>query len=108
MSKENAKKLFVGNLSWKVSEQSLRQFFETIGAVVSAKVVTDQMTGKSKGFGFVEYENGDDAIEAVEKLNNQPLDGRNIRVSEAQERPRERSDRPYERRESRGDSRDRR
>ncbi len=98
MSKENAKKLFVGNLSWKVSEQSLRQFFETIGPVLSAKVVTDQMTGKSKGFGFVEYENGDDATEAVDKLNNQALDGRNIRVSEAQERPRERT---FERREPR-------
>lgn len=91
MNKSSAKKLFVGNLSWKVSEQSLRQFFETIGPVASAKVVTDQMTGKSKGFGFVEYENPDDATEAVEKLNNQAMDGRNIRVSEAQERPRERT-----------------
>lgn len=91
MNKANAKKLFVGNLSWKVSEQSLRQFFETIGPVASVKVVTDQMSGKSKGFGFVEYENPDDASEAVEKLNNQALDGRDIRVSVAQERPRERT-----------------
>lgn len=91
MNEGKEKKLFVGNLSWKVSEQSLRQFFETVGPVASAKVVTDQMTGKSKGFGFVEYENPDDAAEAVEKLNNAPMDGRNIRVSKAQERPRERT-----------------
>lgn len=91
MNKGNAKKLFVGNLSWKVSEQSLRQFFETIGPVASAKVVTDQMTGKSKGFGFVEYENPEDALVAVRELGEKELDGRQIRVSEAQERPRERT-----------------
>ncbi len=87
MNKGNAKKLFVGNLSWKVSEQSMRQFFETVGAVLSAKVVTDQLTGKSKGFGFVEYESPEAAARAVAELNGKELEGRPIRVSEAQERP---------------------
>lgn len=80
------KKLFVGNLSWKATEDQLREMFETIGAVASVKIVIDQMTGKSKGFAFVEMEDADSAQAAIDKLNNQPLMDRNLRVSLAQER----------------------
>lgn len=82
------KKIFVGNLSWKTSEDNLKAHFEAFGKVVSAKIVTDQMTGKSKGFGFVEMENASDAETAIRELNGKPLGDRNLRVSLAQERER--------------------
>lgn len=80
-------KLFVGNLSWDTNEDELRDFFQTCGVVVSVKIISDKATGKSKGFGFVEMENADGATAAIAKLNDQPVRGRNIRVSLAQERP---------------------
>jgi RNA recognition motif-containing protein len=80
------KKIFVGNLSWKVTEDILKPLFEAFGEVVSVKIITDPYTGKSKGFGFVEMKNAGDATKAIEGLNNQPLDGRDLRVSQAQER----------------------
>lgn len=80
------KKLFVGNLSWQANEDSLKQHFETCGKVVSVKVVADQYTGKSKGFGFVEMETAEEAQRAIDQLNEQPMLGRNLRVSLAQER----------------------
>lgn len=80
-------KLFVGNLSWDTNEEELRDFFQTCGVVISVKIITDKSTGKSKGFGFVEMENADGAKAAIEKLNDQPVRNRNIRVSLAQERP---------------------
>lgn len=79
-------KLFVGNLSWKTSEDQLKSHFEKIGKVVSAKIVTDQMTGKSRGFGFVEMEDADAAAAAIKELDNQPLNERELRVSLALER----------------------
>ncbi len=82
------KKIFVGNLSWKTSEDNLKAHFEAFGKVVSAKIVTDQMTGKSKGFGFVEMESASDAETAIRELNGKPLGDRNLRVSLAQERER--------------------
>lgn len=82
------KKIFVGNLSWKTSEEQLKNHFEAFGKVVSAKIVTDQMTGKSKGFGFVEMETAADAETAIRELNGKPLVDRNLRVSLAQERDR--------------------
>lgn len=89
-------KLFVGNLSWKTSEDQLKAFFESIGInVVSAKIVIDQMTKKSKGFGFVEIDTAEGVDLAIAKLNGQSLDGREIRISRAQERPeRSAGDRP--------------
>jgi RNA recognition motif-containing protein len=84
------KKIFVGNLSWKVTEEILKPLFEAFGAVVSVKIIVDQYTGKSKGFGFVEMENDDDATRAIDELNEQPLLERNMRVSLAQPR----NDRP--------------
>jgi RNA recognition motif-containing protein len=83
------KKLFVGNLSWKATEESLRPVFEAYGKVVSIKIITDH-TGRSKGFGFVEMETAEDAENAIKNLNEKPHLERNIRVSLAQER----TDRP--------------
>lgn len=98
------KKIFVGNLSWKTSEEQLKEHFEKFGEVVSAKIVTDQMTGKSKGFGFVEMKDAEAAAAAIRELNDKPLLERNLRVSLAQERQ-DRGDRGD--RGSRGDREDR-
>jgi RNA recognition motif-containing protein len=87
-----ATKLFVGSLSWGVTDDSLKDFFTAAGTVVSAKVITDRDTGRSKGFGFVEMSSDDEAKKAVDELNNKELDGRAINVSEArprEERPRD-------------------
>ncbi len=82
-----SKKLFVGSLAWATNDDSLNAHFAAIGPVESAKVITDRDSGRSKGFGFVEFENEDDAKKAIEQLDNSELDGRNITVNEA--RPRE-------------------
>ncbi|MEO5627452.1 MAG: RNA-binding protein [Candidatus Saccharimonadales bacterium] len=82
-----ATKLFVGSLSWGVTDDQLKDFFSAAGTVVSAKVITDRDTNRSKGFGFVEMSSDDEAKKAVDELNNKELDGRAINVSEA--RPRE-------------------
>jgi cold-inducible RNA-binding protein len=87
MADAQVTKLFVGSLAWATNDDSLKAHFETLGAVVSARVVTDRETGRSRGFGFVEYENNDDAKKAIDQLNNSDLDGRQITVNEA--RPRE-------------------
>lgn len=84
------KKIFVGNLSWKVTEEILKPLFEAYGNVVSIKIIVDQYTGKSKGFGFVEMDSSDAAERAIDELNDKPLLERNLRVSLAQER----TDRP--------------
>ncbi len=76
-------KLFVGSLPWAVNDDSLKEAFEAHGKVVSAKVITDRETGKSRGFGFVEMENETDANNAIQALNGSELKGRNIIVSEA-------------------------
>ncbi len=81
------KNLFVGNLPWSVDDQKLESIFAEYGDVLSAKVILDRDTGRSRGFGFVEME--DDAADAaINALNEAEVDGRNIRVNEAQERPR--------------------
>lgn len=87
------KKIFVGNLSWNATEEMLKPLFEAYGPVVSVKIIVDQYTGKSKGFGFVEMETAEGAAAAIEGLNETPLLDRNMRVSLAQPRP-ERGDRP--------------
>lgn len=85
-----AKKLFVGGLSWGTTDDTLNTFFSQIGKVLSAVVITDRYTGKSKGFGFVEMENDEDAERAKTELNGKELDGRGISVSEARpQQPRE-------------------
>ncbi|HMS23809.1 MAG TPA: RNA-binding protein [Candidatus Saccharibacteria bacterium] len=81
-----ATNLFVGSLSWNVTDDQLKELFETVGKVVSAKVITDRDTNRSKGFGFVEMGSDDEAKAAVDQLNGKELDGRPINVSEARPR----------------------
>jgi len=76
-------KLFVGSLPWAVNDDSLKTAFESYGSVVSAKVITDRQTGRSRGFGFVEMENETDANAAIKALNGSLLQGRTIIVNEA-------------------------
>lgn len=75
--------IYVGNLAYSVTDHSLQETFETYGAVESARVIQDRDTGRSKGFGFVEMSNGDEAGTAMEALNGKDIDGRNITVNEA-------------------------
>ena len=81
-------KLFIGGLSWDTSNRSLQEAFEACGAVAEAKVITDRETGRSRGFGFVTFDDEQSASRAVEELNGSTLDGRTIRVDSANERPR--------------------
>ncbi len=76
-------KLFVGSLPWAVDDQALEDLFKAFGTVVSAKVIMDRESGRSKGFGFVEFDNDDDARAAMNKLNGTDIQGRTIVVSEA-------------------------
>jgi RNA recognition motif-containing protein len=76
-------KLFVGSLPWAVNDDALKSAFEAHGTVVTAKVVTDRQTGRSRGFGFVEMENESEANNAIQALNGSQLKGRSIIVSEA-------------------------
>lgn len=76
-------KLFVGSLPWSVNDDTLKAAFEAHGKVVSAKVITDRQSGRSKGYGFVEMAEESDASNAIEALNGKDLSGRNIVVSEA-------------------------
>lgn len=81
------KNLFVGSLAYATTDDTLREFFEQIGPVASAKVIMDRESGRSKGFGFVEFEDEANNQKAIDQLNGQELDGRGITVNEA--RPRE-------------------
>lgn len=81
------KKIYVGNLSFNTTDTSLREAFEAHGEVVSASVVMDRETGRSRGFGFVEMANDDEADAAINATNGRDVDGRNLTVNEA--RPRE-------------------
>ena len=79
-------KLFVGSLPWSVNDEELKETFEKHGTVVSAKVITDRDTRRSRGFGFVEMENQDEAVKAIRALNESELNGRNIVVNQAKAR----------------------
>lgn len=79
-------KLFVGSLPWSVNDQKLKETFEKHGTVLSAKIVTDRDTNRSRGFGFVEMESSSDASDAIKALNDSEIDGRNIVVNEAKSR----------------------
>lgn len=76
-------KIYVGNLSFDSSESDLRGLFETYGAVNSTKVITDQFTNRSRGFGFVEMDNRDEGLKAIQELDSRDLGGRNLKVNEA-------------------------
>ena len=79
-------KLFVGSLPWSVDDQKLQEAFEEHGEVVSAKVIKDRETGRSRGFGFVEMASQESANSAISALNNAQLGGRNIVVNVAKPR----------------------
>ena len=89
------KKIYVGNLSYSISNESLTEKFSNFGTVESAKVIMDRDTNRSKGFGFVEMSSDDEASEAISGLNGVELDGRALKVNEAkpQEPRRDRSSR---------------
>lgn len=78
-----AKKLYVGSLSYDTTEDSLRNLFAQAGTVESATVIMDRMSGRSKGFGFVEMSSDAEAQKAIEMFNGKELDGRTITVNEA-------------------------
>jgi len=80
-------KLYVGNLSYSINDTSLSNTFSECGTVVSAKVITDRDTGRSKGFGFVEMSTAEEAEAAINRFNGSEMDGRSLRVNEA--RPQE-------------------
>jgi cold-inducible RNA-binding protein len=80
-------KLYVGRLPYQTNDNDLADLFAQYGAVASANVITDRETGRSRGFGFVEMENDEDARSAMSALHDSVLEGRNIVVNEANERP---------------------
>ena len=80
------KRLFVGNLTFQTTDGDLRAAFQTFGPVVDVKIVTERETGRSRGFAFIEMATENDARKATEGLNGATLDGRALRVSEAEER----------------------
>lgn len=86
--------LYIGNLNYGTRDNDLQSLFEQIGEVSSAKIIMDRVTGRSKGFGFVEMPNDDEARKAIEDLNGYTLSNRQITVSEARPRP-EGNDRRY-------------
>ena len=84
--------IYVGNLAYATTDEGLKAAFAAYGEVTSARVVTDRTSGRSKGFGFVEMPNREQAQAAIDAINGQPLDGRPLRVTESQPKP-PRSDR---------------
>ena len=82
-----ATKLYVGNLSFQTTSEDLRDHFAQAGNVESASVVEDRMTGRSRGFGFVEMSTAEEAAAAIEQLNGKEFAGRNLTVNEARPRP---------------------
>ncbi len=78
-----AKKLFVGGLPWATTNDDLKDLFSQAGTVASATIITDKMTGRSRGFGFVEFESDADADNALNMFNGKEYNGRNLVVNEA-------------------------
>lgn len=78
-----SKKLYVGSLSYSIDETQLNDLFTPFGAIISAKIINDRDTGRSKGFGFVEFEDTSAADEAIDELNGKEISGRTIVVNEA-------------------------
>jgi RNA recognition motif-containing protein len=79
-------KLYVGNLSFSTTEDELREMFGKHGTLVSVKIISDRESGRSRGFGFVEYEDASSATEAQNSLNGQQLGGRDLKVNEAHDK----------------------
>ncbi len=84
--------IYVGNLSYRMSDQSLEEIFAQFGAVKSCKIINDRETGRSKGFAFVEMNESSDGQKAIDELNGKEIEGRTLKVNEARPRaPRERN-----------------
>jgi RNA recognition motif-containing protein len=81
------KKLYIGNLSYNTTEETLQNYFSAFGTVVSAKIIKDRDSGNSKGFGFVEMGSDSEAAEAIDKANGKTFEGRAMRVNEAMDKP---------------------
>jgi RNA recognition motif-containing protein len=84
-----SKKIYVGNMNYATTEDSLRELFSQFGGVSSVAVIMDRATGRATGFGFVEMDSDDAAMAAIQKLDGQEFEGRKLRVNEAQEKPRD-------------------
>lgn len=93
MSNSSNKKLYVGSLPYSISEDELRDLFAPYGAVASVRIITDKFTGQSKGFGFVEMTNADEAAKAVQGVNGTQVGGRTLIVNDA--RPEQRRERSF-------------
>lgn len=78
--------IFIGSLPFRVKEEELKGFFEEYGEVASCRIITDKFSGRSKGYGFIEMPNDDQALKAIEELNGSEVDGRTIVVNKAEER----------------------
>lgn len=79
--------IYAGNLSYQVADEDLKEIFEAYGEVSRASVISDRETGRSKGFGFVEMPNDDEAKSAIDALNGKDVKGRTMNVNEARPRP---------------------
>lgn len=79
--------IFVGSLPWSIEEADLRESFEVYGSVSSVKIITDKFTGRSKGFGFIEMSNDDEAQKAINELNGATVQGRAIVVNKSEPKP---------------------
>lgn len=87
------KKLYIGNLSFDISEQELGEAFSQFGEIVSTAIIKDSVSGRSKGFGFIEYAQEDSAKAAAEEMNGKELAGRTLKVDEAREQREQRQER---------------
>ncbi|MBN1356596.1 RNA-binding protein [bacterium] len=90
--------IYVGNLSYSTTDEDLQRLFETYGKVLSARVIVDRSSGRSKGFGFVEMEDREEAENAIKETNGTEFMGRAIRVNESQPKPKTDGQRGGERR----------
>ncbi|MFK7871918.1 MAG: RNA recognition motif domain-containing protein [Oligoflexales bacterium] len=81
-------KVFVGSLSWNTDEEGLRQAFSQFGDIQDVRVISDRETGRSRGFGFVTFNDAEDAQKSIEEMDGSDLDGRTIKVNEAKDKPR--------------------
>ncbi len=86
--------IFVGNLNYSITEDDIKEIFEEYGELTSVKLITDKFTGKSKGFGFVEMADADEAKKAIEELNGAEVEGRTIVVNESIEKKRDNARKP--------------
>ena len=81
-----SKKLFVGGLSWNTTDAGLSEAFQQFGEITEAKVIMDRDTGRSRGFGFITFNNDEDALSAINAMNGTNLEGRTIKVNEAEDK----------------------